>query len=120
MPPQDHESKTDQRRLDRIKITYYLRVFDVGTDAMLGHVADITTEGMMIVSERPIPQNRKYRLWMEFPGKDHHNERAELEAESVWSRQDLNPNFYDSGFRLINPSREALNRIRDLIEQFTR
>jgi hypothetical protein len=120
MPPHARESQTDQRRIKRIKITYYLRVFDAGTDGMLGHVADITTEGMMVVGERAIPQNRRYRLWMEFAGKDHHNERVELEAESVWSRQDLNPKFHNSGFRLIEPSREAINRIRDLIDQFTR
>jgi len=109
----------DHRNLTRIKIAYYLRVFDEATDAMLGHVADITAQGMMVISERPIPVDTVFKLWMEVPSDDQHRERVYIEALAVWSRQDANPDFYDAGFRLIEPSREAIRKINELIDQFT-
>lgn len=109
----------EQRRLSRIKIAYYLRVFDDATDAMLGHIADITTEGMMVISERPIPSDCTFKLWMEFPSESDQRERVYIEAETVWTRQDANPDFYDAGLRLVNPTREAVRKISELIDQFT-
>lgn len=110
---------SNQRRLSRIKITYYLRVFDADDDRLVGHVADISVEGMMLVSDRPIPTDRRFHLWMEIPGEGHERERVYIEADSVWSRQDANPDFYDIGFSLVDPPRPVVRRITDLIDQFT-
>lgn len=107
-----------QRRLSRIRISYYLRLFDEATGAMLGHVADISAGGMMVVSEHPIADATVFKLWMDVPAGDQHHKQIYLEAQSVWSRRDSDPDFYNAGFRLIDPSPAAVSAIRELIDQF--
>ena len=110
---------SEQRSLSRIKITYYLRVFDNETETLLGHVGDINLDGLMLIGESPIETHRIYSLRMEIPGSGHKNEHISLEAESAWSRQDANPDFYDTGFRLIDPTPNSVRMIRELIDDFT-
>ena len=108
-----------QRSLSRIKITYYLRVFDNETDSLLGHVGDINVGGLMLIGDRSIEILRMYSLRMAIPANDHKTEHILLEAESVWSRKDTNPYFYDTGFRLIDPTPNSVRMIRQLIDEMT-
>jgi len=108
----------EQRTLTRIQLTYFLRVFDEEGN-LLGHIADITTEGMRIVGEEHIEPGRPFNLWMEFPLDDNQREQILLQTESCWSTPDVNPQFYNSGFHLIDPPRTAVRRIREVIDDFT-
>ena len=73
----------------------------------------------MLIGDRPIEALRMHSLRMSIPGSDHKTEHIMLEAESVSSRQDTNPHFYDTGFRLIDPTPNAVRMIRQLIDELT-
>ena len=107
------------RRLSRIKLPYYIRVFDEAAGTMLGHIAGITVEGMMVISERPVPVDTVFQLSIELHSDEDHRERIYVEAKSIWARQDANADFYDVGFQLINPASEVVKKIDELIDQFT-
>ena len=110
---------SEKRKLKRWHLIYYLRVFDEQRSAMIGHVFDITTQGLRLVSEWPIPSGSVYQLSMEVPHDSGETIRISLPARALWSRPDEDsPGFHHTGFQLLEPSTRAVERIRTLIEAF--
>ena len=56
------------------------------------------------------------------PGRNHKEnaprQRIHLEVESLWSKPDVNPDFYATGFRIHNMGTQALLQLQLLIEEF--
>ncbi len=46
---------SNKRQLKRVHLIYYLRIFDNNSGNNIGHLVDITTQGIMMISEKPIP-----------------------------------------------------------------
>ncbi len=72
----------------------------------------------MLISERAITVDKPYDLEIRW-----HNPRDELlkiqfRAQSRWSSNDVNPDFYDTGFELLDPSEEVLEPIRQMIMEY--
>lgn len=106
----------DRRALKRWHLIYYLRVFDVETDSLLGHVIDIHTGGLSIGGEWPLPQNKSFQLRMTLPGDGDEPETVSIHARCVWSQEDEErPRFYRSGFSLIQPNPRTVQTIGELI-----
>lgn len=111
-------SSAENRRLKRWYLVMYLRVYDQDTEALLGHIVDINKDGLRLVSDRPIATGRTFRMWVDIPKEDTTHQRIFLEAESMWCGKDINPDFYDTGFRIINMGSSALLQLQLLIEEF--
>ena len=118
MSPADPISGVNSRRNKRWFLVMYLRVFDEDTGELLGHIVDINREGLRLVSDQPIPLNQTYRLSVDVPKEGAARQRIRLEAESLWSDRDVNPDFYDTGFRIQNVDAQALLQLQLLIEEF--
>ncbi len=106
----------DIRALKRRHLIYYLDVFDNKNEKMLGKLVDITTRGIKLVSRQPIDIDRDYSLRLIFPEGYFRSRDLSFEAKSVWSANDINPDFYDTGFEVINIDRESRRVIRRLID----
>lgn len=106
---------TKNRVQKRSHLLYYLRVYDREDNRLLGHLVDITTEGLMLLSEAPLETGRSYSLRMEWPMESGEKGEILLEAESLWSRNDVNNDFYDTGFRLIASAPEQTRQIKRII-----
>lgn len=104
------------RSLERRHLIYYLEVYDDDCNEMIGRLVDITTRGIKLVSKNIIPNNRKYSLRMMLPEGYFHTREIHFNAQSIWSSNDVNPDFYDTGFEVINLDREQRKIIRQLIE----
>ena len=103
------------RKLSRRHLIVYLRVYDRGSDALLGHLVDITCSGLMLMSEQEIPVDRVCRLRIDVGEGHGRRGYLDLDARSVWSRRDVNPSYVDTGFELIEPSEHARSSIENLI-----
>jgi hypothetical protein len=108
----------EKRKLKRRHLIYYLRVFSLPAGELLGHLVDITPEGLMIIGENPIPTEQDYLLHMDLPSEIMGKEKLEFRATSKWSRKDVDPSFYGSGFQLIDVTTEDLKIIKRLIKDF--
>lgn len=106
-----------KRSQERWNLVQYLRVAKAENNETIGHLVDVTTEGMMLISENSIPLQQTYNLRMEIPTEENIPQMIALTAESLWTKKDVNPEFHDTGFRLINPSKRAINAITRLIEE---
>ena len=108
----------ERRKLKRRHLIYYLRVFDVASNQLFGHLVDITTEGIMLISEDHKDVNKSFELKMVLPSDIGGKKEFQFETKSVYSKKDINPDFYDTGFLLINVDQEDLNVIDKLITRF--
>jgi hypothetical protein len=102
------------RNQKRWQLVTHLRVFDYASNELIGHLFDVTSEGIRLISEQPITTGRQYHLKMDLPDEA---ESLTLNAQSVWCQEDINPEFWDTGFKLLDVSNETKARIEDLIAE---
>lgn len=106
----------ENRNLERWHLIYYLRVFDKSTGGLLGHVVDINEEGVMLVGPNPLPVDRNYDMSMEVPGDNGDSSKIEFCGKALWSRSDINPDFYDTGFELYEMDADTVVKVQKLID----
>ena len=108
----------ERRKLKRRHLLYYLRVHSAPEGQLVGHVADITPEGLMLMTERELPIGETLSLRMTMPGDPGERNSLEFEATSLWCRRDINPDFWDVGFKTEGLSRAQAGVIETLIDDY--
>ena len=108
----------DKRKIKRRHLIYYLRIFDLVTEQLVGHLIDITTEGIMVMSEQPFENDKAFKFRMALPTDIFKERYIEFEVISKWCRHDVDPAFYNTGFYLVNPTDKDNLIIKRLISDF--
>lgn len=112
------EKRTEQRKVVRRHLVFYLRVFDGMSSRVVGHLMDISTNGLMILSDEPVAVNEEYRLRMRLPWEMAGSDEIIFGATSRWCREDEDPDFFMTGFQIQNIESDAAQLIRHLIDEF--
>ena len=107
-----------QRKYERKHLSYYLKVYDRSNNQLLGRLGNITPAGIMVLSEAPIGTDLRMKLRIAFPRSIEGQEFLDLEARSVWIKKDVLPEYYDTGFELLEDSIQHKNYIEKLIQEF--
>ncbi|MBI9050985.1 MAG: PilZ domain-containing protein [Anaerolineaceae bacterium] len=108
----------EKRNLKRRHLIYYLRIMNRDTNELLGHLVDITAEGIMVISENQLEINKNFNFRMMLPKEIVGKEMLEFSAKSLWSKKDINPDFYDTGFKIDDMTEADSLRIDQLIHHF--
>lgn len=114
----DPENGVEQRQRNRRHLVLYLRIFDGMSSRVLGHLMDISSDGLMLLCDEPMEVNEEYRLRMRLPKEVSGSKEIMFEAISRWCRQDDNPEFYVVGFQIQDMDRETRELLSHLIEDF--
>ncbi|MCU7917949.1 MAG: PilZ domain-containing protein [Candidatus Thiodiazotropha sp. (ex Dulcina madagascariensis)] len=108
----------DRRTIKRRHLIYYLRVWELDQNNLLGHVVDITTEGMMLISDKPIPTGEELSLEIRLPDTEGALTPLNFRAICRWSDKDINTAFYDSGFEFTDKSPAKIENLQQMIEAY--
>ena len=108
----------DRRKLQRRHLIYYLRVFEVESEKILGHLVDVTQDGVMLISEEAIPIGVVFHLKMSLPMEYAGKPYLEFDAKSLWSARDINPDFINTGFTLLNIEQDEKDVINQIISDY--
>jgi hypothetical protein len=111
--------KKEKRAIARRHLVFYLRVFDGSSARIIGHLADISPRGIMLVSEKKIKTQRVFQLRVKLPKEFSGREELIFSATSRWTRRDSNPDFYITGFEMTGLDREVGAQIKALIKDFS-
>ncbi len=111
-------SPNDRRRLKRRHVIFYSRVFDRNTGALLGHLMDITVEGLMLISDSPLDAGTNYHLRMDLPEDVKAKPYLSFDAICLWSRPDINPAFYNAGFKVLNMTQDDIDLVENMIDEY--
>jgi hypothetical protein len=108
----------DRRQTKRKYLMFYTRIFDAHNGKHLGHLVDITPVGAMLISEQAMPAGQDYRLKLELSPEVAAQAYLELDARSLWCHQDVNPQFFNTGFELVAVTPESVAIIERIIEAY--
>jgi len=99
-------------------LTFYLRVFQ--GSAFLGFIVDISSKGMMLLSEAPLDEEKIYELSMKLPpGGAAESGSVEFTAYCKWSRPDNdNTSFYMSGFEIRDMDDASAAVVERLVNEY--
>ena len=117
VPARSDDDPANKRTMQRHYLIYYLRVFDRSNGEILGHLVDITTKGVMILRESPVPANKPYSLRLRWRNAEGRLQVVDFEGICRWCRPDVNPDFYAAGFAIDAAKAEDVETIRKLIEE---
>ena len=109
----------NKRQLKRIHLIYYLRIFDNNSGKNIGHLVDITTQGIMMISEKPIQAGQDFSMRMQLPAVITGREEIEFPAHCLWCKKDINPDFYVSGFKINTITPQEAKTITALINAYS-
>jgi hypothetical protein len=107
----------ERRHFRRRHVIYYSRVYERSTGELIGHVMDITPEGIKLISEQPITLNKRFHFRIDLPDDITLKEYMYFDAESVWCSPDVNPDFYNTGFRVSKMSPEDAEFLTRMIDE---
>lgn len=111
-------SKSDRRRLSRHNLIYYLEVFNTETGELAGRVVDLNQEGLMLISKSQPATGATYQLEMQLPREVMANQKLAFSAECRWSKVDVNPDFFVSGYKIDEMNQDGAPVIVSLAREF--
>jgi c-di-GMP-binding flagellar brake protein YcgR len=121
-PNQHNQENTphpsDRRTIKRRHLIYYLRVWEIDENTELGHLVDINTGGMMLISEKPVKTGETMHLELRLPDGEGELKPMRFKAICRWSDKDINAAFYDSGFEFTEKSAQAIAMLQKMIEAY--
>jgi len=97
---------------------FHITVLDCELDENVGYLVDLTTDGLLLISDQQIELNKVFKLCLHLPVDVFGMSELNLVAESRWCKKDLNPEFYDTGFRMIEVSQQHVEKINHMIEEY--
>ena len=113
--PKAGRSLTTERRLyQRRRLVYYLRAWDKDNSEMLGHIVDLTSHGLMLISEEPIKIGGEYSLEVRLPDACGMIRPINLKAVCRWSDSSSDRSFFDAGFELVKEGSDEIDALGTL------
>lgn len=106
---------SEQRKELRKIANQVLEVSDQVTGTLLGKVVNISSEGLMLLSNEPIATGSVYQLDLKLPRVINNHSMINFGAEAIWSTQAAQPGSYWTGFRIIDASEGDVLTIDALI-----
>ena len=114
----DKPSGSEQRNLKRQNFIIDLEVIDMESNQIIGDVGDITPEGLMLVSEQPIEESKRFKFKIAFPEDAEIKMQIEFEAESIRCVRTIHESIFTTGFKIENPDSENLLSINKMIKRY--
>ncbi len=107
----------NKRKQKRRHLIYYLKVVEKETNNPMGYLVDITTEGIMLMSEIAVETGQIFELKILLQTEMSRREYLVFKAESVWCKKSVNSDLYDTGYRLLNVTPHDFKGIEEIIKE---
>ena len=105
----------EKRKLPRKQAPDKVSVYDCTTGTTIGQVVNMTTGGMLLLSEGPIHAERIFQLRISLPKSIEGTNVLEFGAESLWESPALDETNYWTGLQIIDISESAARILGVLI-----
>jgi len=110
---------SERRSIPRKYLVIYSRVFDRKSGKVLGYLSDLTLEGAMIIGEQVVEKGLHFTLRVDLPEAASFPERhIDIESEAMWCKPDIDPHFYNTGFRFTNLTEAERTILAHMIEMY--
>lgn len=108
----------DQRKLKRRNFILDIEVFDRNSKKSLGDLGDITTEGLMVVSEDAISENKEFQIKVRLPEEAEKALEIDFDASSIRCQKTIHESIYVTGFKITSLNEDNKEKIEFLINEY--
>ena len=105
----------ERRNLDRLKLFYYLRVYDRSTQELVGSVVDISTRGMKLISEKSFAIDSRHGFTILLPEGSIFGESITIDAQCRWCKEHKETASSEAGFEFIAKVESGIYVVKALI-----
>jgi len=107
---------SEHRRSRRRRVQASIEVYDAMSEDLIGHLGNLSVDGLLLMSSRRIPENALFQLAFTLPrGAAAPARRFEIGVHEQWSESARAPGQYWAGFRIVDISREDVKALDDWI-----
>jgi hypothetical protein len=106
---------SNKRRTKRAALLYYLQIVDRNSNKFFGRLVNISSEGVMVLTDHPIDLQSVSQLKMLLPAEIFSITELDFDAVCVWCRSDVNPHYFVSGFQMLDITQRDVEAIVNLI-----
>lgn len=110
-------SRDNDRALQRHGIQDDVDVYDNLRDVYIGRLVNIHTQGLMIMGDVPMEEDKLYKLDLHLPEAINEHTSIHLGVDCLWTRNADHNGKHWAGFTIIDLSPQAAEDIRLLVEQ---
>ena len=107
----------ERRQIKRRHLIYYLMVVDAETDQKIGFLVDITTSGIMMMTDAPVAIGSVREMKMFVRSELSSCDSLQFRAECRWCEKSPNGVSYDAGFRLLDVPADMFQDIEQIIAE---
>ncbi len=109
----------ERRKLKRKNLSYYMPVIDPSTEQIIGHLVDISPQGLMMDSQKTFNVGQDYRLRLNVTSDVSDRNSIDFGARTKWCRPDtVEPYLYDIGFEIVKISIQDADVVRRIVEKY--
>ncbi len=106
----------ERRTIDRLKLFYYLTVYDCQTQDSLGSVVDISSQGMKMMGEKYFLPESVRSFTIRLPEGSILGDSVEVEARCKWCHENTADSSYESGFEFAKKADSGVFVVKALID----
>jgi len=106
------------RHKERRHLMLYLDIVEKGTDRLLGHLGDISGEGVMILAPHPMALHVKRNIQIKLPDFEEFSKPSlDVTVETRWVKRDSNPSIHCVGCLFLDLDPNDLPLIEQICEE---
>ena len=92
----------ERRKRERRSCSLYMQFTNNRTGELVGDLADLSRDGFMLETLKPIPPNAEFSFRIDLPPEISRKPFIVFTARSRWSRPDrIDTRLYDAGFEIM-------------------
>lgn len=84
----------------RRQLIYYSEVLDQKKKTLAGHLIDISTSGIKLITPEKVAVDKMFTFEVKLPYELEGRKVLVFEARSIWCKKDVNPDYYAAGFEI--------------------
>jgi len=109
----------EHRKEERKKLMTFTPVHDLNKDTLLGYIADLTSNGALLIGERPIAVDMQLTLAIDFPETpEFHAIREVIPARVAWCKQEQEARYYDTGVEFHDLDQHKESILEAILERY--
>lgn len=112
------ETVNDRRRANRHQLLFNARVYDADSGRLIGHLSNLSTDGVMVITERPLPMGRTHRMRIPLPVAFEGRNELEIEAAVAWTQPAMHPTYHRNGLRALSLGQDQRRVLTRLVEDY--
>ena len=103
----------------RRKVMTFTPVFDLHAKILLGYLGDLTLNGALMVSEKPVEIDQNLTLAIEFrKSSEKPATRMKIPARVAWCKQEEHHTYYNTGLEFLEITEKNKKVIEAVLEKY--